>query len=141
MTATLNIAADRNIATKKSDLQFAYWMIQTIETSVADVMKCQKQLQDVVVHAPKEATKREALAYLEKQDLLVKFANDLLSKSKNLKRNLKIPTTDLRNIFLLVEQLKIEVDLFTHMQFKVKKSYIGFLFEQQMPAALEAIAA
>lgn len=141
MTAALNIATDRNITRGNSELQFAYWMIQTIETSAADVIKCQKQLQDVVVHAPLEATKREALAYLEKQDLLVKFANDLVVKSKNLKRNLRIPTTDLKNIFQLVEQLKIEVELFTHMQFKVKKSYIGFLFEQQMPAALEAIAA
>lgn len=141
MTATLNLVNDQRETKRNSELQFAYWMIQTIETSTADVMKCQKQLQDVVVHAPREVTKREALAFLEKQDLLVKFASDLLNKVKQLKRNLKIPTTDLKNIFNLVEQLKIEVDIFTHMQFKVKKSYIGFLFENRISVAVEAIAA
>ena len=128
---------------KKSPLQFAVWKIESVKQIVADLKNCQKQLQDVIVHAPIESTKLEALDHLEKQDLLVSIAEETLVKANDLKRNLKIPTVNLEVIFERVHNLLIEVETLNEMNFKVKKSYITFLNNNQKPAVLnvEQIAA
>ena len=122
----------------KSPLQYTVWIIESVEQTVIDLKNCQKQLQDVVVHAPKESTKLEALNHLEKQDLLVRIAEETLVKVNDLKRNLRIPTVNLEVIFERVQNLLIEVDILNEMNFKVKKSYITFLNRNQKPAALNA---
>ena len=122
----------------KTPLQYTVWIIESVEQTVIDLKNCQKQLQDVVVHAPKESTKLEALNHLEKQDLLVRIAEETLVKVNDLKRNLRIPTVNLEVIFERVQNLLIEVDILNEMNFKVKKSYITFLNRNQKPAALNA---
>ena len=122
----------------KTPLQYTVWIIESVEQTVIDLKDCQKQLQDVVVHAPKESTKLEALNHLEKQDLLVRIAEETLVKVNDLKRNLRIPTVNLEVIFERVQNLLIEVDILNEMNFKVKKSYITFLNRNQKPAALNA---
>ncbi len=122
----------------KTPLQYTVWIIESVEQTVIDLKDCQKQLQDVVVHAPKESTKLEALNHLEKQDLLVRIAEETLVKVNDLKRNLRIPTVNLEVIFERVQNLLIEVNILNEMNFKVKKSYITFLNRNQKPAALNA---
>lgn len=139
MNAIMMIPTNRMIeARSKSPLQFAVWMMKSVEQTTIDLEFSQKQLQRVVVNAPKQSTKLEALQYLEKQDFLVKVANETLVKVKDLIRNLRIPTVNLEVIFERVQNLLIEIDVLSDMNFKVKKSYIAFLNKNQSPAALQA---
>lgn len=139
MNAIMMMPTNRMIeARSKSPLQFAVWMMKSVEQTRMGIEACQKQLQDVVVNAPKESTKLEALHYLEKQDFLVKVADETLVKVNDLIRNLRIPTVNLEVIFERVQNLLIELEVLNDMNFKVKKSYITFLNKNQSPAALNA---
>ncbi len=126
---------------KATELSYALWQIEGVHKVLENLNSNKSQLESLFVNINDQKLEFELVTILEKLDWLKGVGEELAERAAFLKRNLRIPTMQLKDLFENLERLKFEVSLFNDMNFKHKKSYIKYLptLVEEVPS--EAIAA